>query len=149
MNKRRRKERLSVDSLWASQVALVAKHPPASAGDIRDVGWKSSWSRHGHPLQCSCLDHPTDRGAWRAAVHGSQSRTWLKQVSMHAGRQPLALSYPRKITLLSPPPDPVNCISKKGPPWGKGKWTQFNVRTKDNYQTVFPFLLRNHFWSIY
>ena len=23
---------------WASQVALVVKNPPASAGDIRDVG---------------------------------------------------------------------------------------------------------------
>ena len=24
----------------------------------------------GHPLQCSCLDNPLDRGAWWATVHG-------------------------------------------------------------------------------
>ena len=26
--------------------------------------------RHGHPLRCSCLEESTDRGAWRATVHG-------------------------------------------------------------------------------
>ena len=25
---------------------------------------------HGNPLQCSCLEHPKDRGAWWATVHG-------------------------------------------------------------------------------
>ena len=27
---------------------------------------------HGNPLQYSCLENPMDRGAWRAAVQGSQ-----------------------------------------------------------------------------
>ena len=32
-------------------------------------------------LQCSCLENPTDRGAWRAAVHGvAGSQTRLKQL---------------------------------------------------------------------
>ena len=36
----------------------------------------------GDPLQCSCLENPTDRGAWWAAVHGvAQSRTGLKRLS--------------------------------------------------------------------
>ena len=26
-----------------------------------------------HRLQCSCLENPTDRGAWRATVHGIAS----------------------------------------------------------------------------
>ena len=26
--------------------------------------------RNGDPLQCSCLENPRDRGAWKAAVHG-------------------------------------------------------------------------------
>jgi len=26
--------------------------------------------RNGNPLQCSCLGHPMDRGAWEATVHG-------------------------------------------------------------------------------
>ena len=31
---------------------------------------KDLWRRHGNPLQYSCLGNPTDRGAWRATVHG-------------------------------------------------------------------------------
>ena len=53
------------------------KEPPASAGDIRDVGvipglGKSSGEGNGSPLQCSCLETPVDRGAWRAPSIGSQ-----------------------------------------------------------------------------
>ena len=37
---------------------------------------------NGNPLQCSCLENPTDGGAWWAAVSGvAQSRTWLKWLS--------------------------------------------------------------------
>ena len=32
----------------------------------------------GNPLQCSCLENPTDRGAWRATIHGvANSQTQL------------------------------------------------------------------------
>ena len=32
----------------------------------------------GNPLQCSCLENPVDRGAWRATVHGvAKSQTQL------------------------------------------------------------------------
>ena len=31
---------------------------------------RSPGGRRGNPLQCSCLESPMDRGAWRAAVHG-------------------------------------------------------------------------------
>ena len=27
---------------------------------------------NGNPLQCSCLENPMDREAWRATVHGDQ-----------------------------------------------------------------------------
>ena len=52
----------------ASPVALVVKNPPASAGDVRDVGsipglGRSSEGGHGNPFQCSCLEKPMDRGA--------------------------------------------------------------------------------------
>ena len=58
----------------ASQVALVVKNPPANAGDIRDTGLirglgRSSGEGNGNPLQCSYLENPLDRGAWRATVH--------------------------------------------------------------------------------
>ena len=40
---------------------------------------------NGNPLQYSCLENHVDREAWCATVHGvTQSRTWLKQFSMHA-----------------------------------------------------------------
>ena len=36
--------------------------------------------RNGTPLQCSCLENPSDGGAWWAAIYGvAQSRTQLKQ----------------------------------------------------------------------
>ena len=74
---------------WASQVVLVVKNPPANAGDLRDVGstpglGRSPGGRHGNPLQYSCLENPTDGGAWRATVHRvSKSRTQLRQLSTH------------------------------------------------------------------
>ena len=37
---------------------------------------------NGNPLQCSCLENPSDGGAWWAAVYGvAQSRTQLKHSS--------------------------------------------------------------------
>ena len=62
----------------ASQVVAVVKNPPASAGDIRDVGsfpesGRSPGGGHGNPLQYSCLENPMDRGAWWAIVHGVTS----------------------------------------------------------------------------
>ena len=58
-----------------SQVALVVKNLPTSAGDIRDLGLISGLGRspgegHGNPLQYSGLENSTDRGAWQATVRG-------------------------------------------------------------------------------
>ena len=60
----------------ASQVALVVKSPPATAGDARDEGSIPGSGRfpgggNGNPLQYSYLGNPKDRGAWWAAVYGS------------------------------------------------------------------------------
>ena len=39
---------------------------------------------YGNALQCSCLQNPTDRGAWWATVHGvAKSRTGLKRPRPH------------------------------------------------------------------
>ena len=59
---------------------LVVKNPSANTGDLRD--WSSSkelglipglgrspGGRDSNPLQCSCLENPMDKGAWKAAVH--------------------------------------------------------------------------------
>jgi len=47
---------------------LVVRNPPANAGDVRDIGSIPEWRRslgggYGNPLQYSCLENPTDRGA--------------------------------------------------------------------------------------
>ena len=63
------------------QVALMVKNPPASAGDIKDVGLipvsgLSPGEGNGNPLQYSGLENPMDRGAWRATVHGVV-KSWI------------------------------------------------------------------------
>ena len=54
----------------------------ASAGETGDEGfdpWVGTipWRRHGNPLQYSCLENPTDRGAWQATVHGV-AQSWTR-----------------------------------------------------------------------
>ena len=67
----------------------MVKNPPASAGDIRDIGSipGSGWSPgegHGNPSQYSCLENPMDRGALQATVSGAaKNQTQLKQLSVH------------------------------------------------------------------
>ena len=57
------------------------KELACNAGDIRDAGsipgsGRSPVEGKGNPLQYSCLENPTDRGAWSAMVHGvAQSQT--------------------------------------------------------------------------
>ena len=64
---------------------------PANSGDTRDTGaipgvGRSPGGGHRNPLQYSCLENATDRGAWRTVVSRvAKSQTWLKQLSMHAG----------------------------------------------------------------
>ena len=58
-----------------------------SMGSLR-VGhdWATSLSRigegNGNPLQCFCLEDPSDGEAWWATIYGvAQSQTWLKRLS--------------------------------------------------------------------
>ena len=65
------------------QVVLAVKNPPANAGDMRQgfdpcvlpTPGTSPGVGSGNPPQYSCLESSTDRGAWQATVHKSQ--TWL------------------------------------------------------------------------
>ena len=47
----------------------MVKNPTANAGGMRDMGLIPGGG-HGNPLHYSCLENPTDRGAWWATVHG-------------------------------------------------------------------------------
>ena len=49
----------------------MVKSPPANAGDVGSIpgSGTSPGEGNGNPLQCSCLENPMDREAWRATVH--------------------------------------------------------------------------------
>ena len=56
-------------NLGPSRWPLVVKNQLANAQDVRDTGLISALGRspgegQGNPLQCSCLENPTDRGNW-------------------------------------------------------------------------------------
>ena len=96
---------LTIHSSWASRVVLLVKDLPANVGDVRDAALISGLGRsprggHGNPLQYFCLENPTDRGVWRATVHGvTKSWTQLKWLSTYTAHavllklKTLALAY--------------------------------------------------------
>ena len=56
------------------------KELACNAGDLSSIpeSGRSLGEGSGCPLQCSCLENPMDRGAWRATVHVvAESQTWL------------------------------------------------------------------------
>ena len=50
----------------------VVKNPPTNAGDTGLIPRSGRFpgEGNGNPLHYSCLETPTDRGAWRAIVYG-------------------------------------------------------------------------------
>ena len=74
---------------WATQVVLLVRKPPASAGDI-DLGLipglgRSPGEGNGNPLWYSCWENPMNKGTWQATVYGvAKNRTRLKQISSQA-----------------------------------------------------------------
>ena len=84
--------------LWGG---IVVKNPAANAGDTRDVGLIPGSRRvpgeeNGNPLQYSCLENPTDRGAWQAEVHGV-AKNWTFKYCLSSGSHDLCFPH-----ILSP-----------------------------------------------
>ena len=88
--------RTSMYILRASQGGMVfrlmVKNQPANAGDAEDTvmileSGRPQGGGNGYPLQYSCPENPTDRGTWRATVHGV-TKSWrqLKQLGILKGR---------------------------------------------------------------
>ena len=50
----------------------MVKNLPSSTGDAGSIpgSIRSPGDGNGNPLQYSCLENPTDRGAWQPTVHG-------------------------------------------------------------------------------
>ena len=55
------------------------KEYACSAGDLGSIpgSGRSPGEGNGNPLQCSCLENPMDRGAWRATVRGV-AKSWTR-----------------------------------------------------------------------
>ena len=52
--------------------SVVRRNLPTNAGDVSSIPGEGNDS----PLQYSCLENPTDRGAWWATAHGvAKNRT--------------------------------------------------------------------------
>ena len=50
----------------------MVKNLPSSTGDAGSIpgSIRSPGDGNGNPLQYSCLENPTNRGAWQHTVHG-------------------------------------------------------------------------------
>ena len=66
----------TLNSQVASQVAQRVKNLPAMQEMwVQSLGQEDPLE-DGNPLQCSCLENPMGRGAWKATVHRvAKSRT--------------------------------------------------------------------------
>ena len=73
---------LRILSITLFQGGAVVKNSPANAGDAGDTGsipgsGRSPGDENGNPLQYSCLENSTKRGAWWAIVHRvEKSQIW-------------------------------------------------------------------------
>ena len=61
-----------VDKILGFPYSSVGKESACNAGDLGSIPrlGRSPGEGNGNPLQYSCLENPTDRGAWQATVHG-------------------------------------------------------------------------------
>ena len=70
---------LSKGGKWGSYQGFMKAQMLKSLPAMLEI-WVRSLAQegNGHPLQCSCLGNPMDRGAWQATDHGvTKSRTQL------------------------------------------------------------------------
>ena len=98
----------------------VVKNLPAHVGDtgLLPGSGRSPGGVNGTPLQYSCLENSTDRGAWWAPVHGvTKSQTQLSGQHVHA----LSKLYPLPFHWKPSPKQRCHpsrhCCNLKNPRW--------------------------------
>ena len=71
-------------------------------GSIPGLG-RSPGGGHSNPLQCSCLENPMDRRAWRATVHAvTKELDTTEQLSLHFNESlPMALKIRKRESELT------------------------------------------------
>ena len=67
-----RRDRLTIPVFLGFPCGSAGKESTCNTGDLGSIPGlgKSPGEGDGNPFQYSCLENPTDRGAWWAAVHG-------------------------------------------------------------------------------
>ena len=67
----------------AQMVVLLIKNPPTNAGDAGSISGSGSSPGLGNsnPLLYSCLENPTDRGAWWATIYGVAKSDTTEQLT--------------------------------------------------------------------
>ena len=114
----------------SSRAALAVKDPPTDAADVRDRSsipgsGRSPGRGNGSPLQCSCLENPSDRRAW---WNSAQAVTGVKQNQQLNHCQQQALCGEHGPICNSPTPSTCRsfeehfvrgavCLSHDGIPW--------------------------------
>ena len=99
----------SISSMGFPGGSEKGKESACSPGDLHSIPGlgRPPGGGLGNPLQCSCLENPMERGAWRATVHRTRKEsdmTELKHISSTNSvvlKQSSGLSLPRACTLFS------------------------------------------------
>ncbi|XP_070233538.1 interferon regulatory factor 9 isoform X2 [Bos mutus] len=68
----------TAEALFQGELLSLEVLPPPDSGDLGLIpgSGRCPGEENGNPLQYSCLENPTDRGAWQATVHGvAESQT--------------------------------------------------------------------------
>ena len=98
-------ERLTLHSRLGLSQWLSDKEPTCQCRRRGLNPWvgKTPWRRDGDPLQYSCLENPSERGAWWAAIHSvAKSQRRLKQLRckhiLHCSHHSWALTIAASIS---------------------------------------------------
>ena len=90
---------------------------------------------NGNPLQCSCLENPTDRGAWWAAICGvAQSQTRLKRLSSSSNARDLGLIPELRRSLGEENGNPLQYSCLENPRDGEAWWAAVSAIAQSRTQ---------------